>query len=246
MIAKRIQTLLIDIEGTTSSISFVHEVMFGFVRQHLRGFLASHWDLPEVQAAIQQVAVDANRDLASWLPSQSVATAQEVLASHLLECMDRDLKATGLKSLQGILWRQGFHSGELKAHLFPEVADSLRRWKGQGFDLRIYSSGSREAQQLYFRHTIDGDLLPLFTAHYDTTIGNKRQAESYRRIVVDIGQPADTILFLSDIYEELQAASEAGLQVMASVRPGNAPLPDNCPFKIFRSMDEIVLDSPAS
>lgn len=238
---RAVRTVLLDIEGTTSSISFVHEVMFGYVRTHLDSFLGQHLESEALQPVLRQLAIDAELDPENWLPKE-VQLKRQAVTSHVIGCMDRDQKTTGLKSLQGMIWKDGFASGALKAHLFPEVAPQLHTWKSQGLDLRIYSSGSKKAQILFFGHTLEGNLLPLFSAHYDTTIGGKKQADSYRKIAEEIGSPADTILFLSDLYDELVAASEAGMQVMASVRPGNAPLPPNCPFETFGSLKEIALE----
>ena len=140
--------------------------------------------------------------------------------------IDNDVKATGLKQLQGIIWKSGFHSGEMVAHLYDDTAPALKRWKQQGLDLRIYSSGSIAAQKLFFGHSVAGDILDLFSSHYDTTTGPKKEAESYRKIVADCGIAADRIVFISDVAAELDAAAQAGLQTVLSIRPGNAAVMD--------------------
>jgi enolase-phosphatase E1 len=140
----------------------------------------------------------------------------------VLRLMDADAKATGLKQLQGLIWKSGFESGELKAHVYEDVPPALESWTAAGKDVRIYSSGSVQAQRLFFGHTIAGDLLPRFRGHYDTTTGPKKEAESYRKIAAAFGLPLTAILFLSDIVTELDAAREAGLATALVVRPGNA------------------------
>jgi enolase-phosphatase E1 len=220
--------VLLDIEGTTSSIAFVYDVMFQYVRRHLSRFLQEQAGDPRLLAAVRQMSQDAG-----------IAIAQETLAAHVLDLMDRDQKTTGLKQLQGMIWRSGFESGELQAHVFDDVEPTLRRWKAAGLDLRIYSSGSVQAQKLFFGHTQNGNLLPLFTQHYDTQIGGKRESASYEAIVRTGPWAASEYVFVSDVLPELQAAHQAGMQAIASVRPGNAPLPDPIPFPKIRSFKEL-------
>ena len=137
--------------------------------------------------------------------------------------MDGDVKATGLKELQGLIWQEGYAAGRLKSHVYPDVPPALRRWAERGLDLRVYSSGSVGAQKVFFAHTEAGDLLGLFRGHYDTTTGPKREAESYRRIAADMKMPPSAVLFLSDVPRELDAAREAGMRTALVVRPGNVP-----------------------
>jgi enolase-phosphatase E1 len=137
--------------------------------------------------------------------------------------MDQDAKTTGLKQLQGLIWENGFESGELKAHLFDDVPQSLALWNMAGIDVRIYSSGSIHSQKLFFGHTTQGDLLHLLKGHYDTTTGPKRESESYTRIAAGFGLPPADVLFLSDVVAELDAARAAGMQTALVIRPGNAP-----------------------
>jgi enolase-phosphatase E1 len=163
------------------------------------------------------------------------------MAGAVIHLMDRDAKTTGLKQLQGMIWADGFHSGQLVAHVYEEVPECLRAWKQAGRDLRIYSSGSVTAQKLFFGHSIAGDLLPLFTEHYDTAVGGKREASSYLKITESFGMPASEILFVSDIVEELDAAASAGLQCVLSKRPENAPIADSHGFPEIHSFREIEL-----
>src|SRR5262249_52930599 len=147
----------------------------------------------------------------------------DVVCKEVTRLMDADAKATGLKQLQGLIWQRGFESGELKAHVFDDVPPALTAWNAAGKDVRIYSSGSVQAQKLFFGHTIAGNLLPQFRGHYDTTTGPKKEADSYRRIAADFKLPPSDILFLSDIVAELDAARAAGLKTALCIRPGNAP-----------------------
>ncbi|MBL8892917.1 MAG: acireductone synthase [Planctomycetaceae bacterium] len=219
-----IRAVLLDIEGTTSSLSYVHDVMFPYVRQHLSEYLQTHWGSESLQATLELLAADARHSSASaWLGSEPSQQQQQIVVSQVLAWMDQDLKATGLKQLQGQIWQAGFESGKLVSHVWPDVPGALKLWRANGIDLRIYSSGSIAAQKLFFGHTEFGDLLPLFSGHYDTTIGGKKSAASYQAIVADWQRTPDEILFISDIVEELQAAAAAGLRVLLSVRPGNTP-----------------------
>ena len=148
----------------------------------------------------------------------------ESIAAEAIRLMDADVKATGLKELQGLIWQEGYAAGQLTSHVYPDVSPALHQWAAQGLDLRHFSSGSVAAQKVFFAHTDAGDLLPLFHGHYDTTTGPKREAESYRRIAADMQLPTSAVLFLSDVLAELDAAAEAGMKTALVVRPGNAPV----------------------
>lgn len=244
MIEHRGRGVLLDIEGTTSSISFVHDVMFPYVRRELDAFLQARWETSELTAALDQLAADAgHQDWASWQRKCPVADPRDLIRGEVARLMDADAKTTGLKQLQGLIWEAGFHNGELKAHLYDDVLPCLQAWKSAGADLRIYSSGSVQAQKLFFSHTSYGDLLPLFTAHYDTKVGAKTWRGSYAAIVEDFGLPAGEILFLSDNPVELDAAQEAGLCVGLAVRPGNLTLPSNHGFTEVYDFREVTLSA---
>lgn len=240
-----IRGVLLDIEGTTSSISFVHDVMFPYVREHLAEYLDRHWQTPELDTVRDQLAKDDGAaSWPAWLERHEASEAQgrERAEKQILSLMDADVKATGLKTLQGLIWDSGFRSGALKSHVYNDVLPAITAWRGQGIDVRIYSSGSIAAQRLFFGH-IDGrgDCLHLFSGHYDTTIGSKREAASYARIAADWGLAPAEIVFLSDLAAELDAAAQAGLQAIASLRPGNAPLPEPAPWPQVRSFAELKL-----
>jgi len=220
--------MLLDIEGTTSSVNFVYDVMFPYVRKHLTFEVFANWLEPEYIEAFHAIAKDAGHDsLDAWLKQHKLTRenplrAAEIVCKEVTRQMDADIKATGLKQLQGLIWKSGFESGELKAHVYDDVPPALTAWNAAGKDVQIYSSGSIQAQQLFFGHTIAGDLLGHFRGHYDTTTGPKKEADSYRKIAAEFNLPPAEILFLSDIVAELDAARAAGMQTALCIRPGNA------------------------
>jgi enolase-phosphatase E1 len=240
-----VRGILLDIEGTTSSISFVYDVMFPFVRRELAAYLAAHEHDANFLAARAQIAADAGHaSFAEWAHCAGVHDAagqRQLVSDEVTRLMDGDVKAGGLKLLQGLVWEAGFASGELQAHVYDDVPRALERWNGAGIDVRIYSSGSVQAQKLFFGHTVAGDLLGLLRGHYDTSTGPKREATSYRRIAKEFKLPADQVLFISDVVPELDAASAAGLQTALAVRPGNAPQPADHGHRIIGSFDELTL-----
>jgi enolase-phosphatase E1 len=207
-----IRAILTDIEGTTSSISFVKDVLFPFARERLPAFVETHADKPEVQHWLHEAARDAC----------IIHAERSEIVGLLQRWIDEDRKATPLKALQGMIWDEGYRSGDFRAHVYPDVAPKLREWKKQGLDLYIYSSGSVPAQKLFFEFSEAGDLTPLLSGYFDTEVGHKREAESYRRIATAIGRPAEEILFLSDIVEELDAARAAGMRTTQLARPPSA------------------------
>lgn len=240
MTAHSVDAVLLDIEGTTSSIAFVYDIMFPFVRKHVTAFLRSHAEQENVLFALRQMAKDASfPDENVWRENPNVPF-EEAVSEHVLGLMDRDSKTTGLKALQGLIWESGFQSGELRSHLFPDCFPALKRWKEKGVLLAIYSSGSVVAQKLFFGHTEFGDLRPYFCAHFDTTVGGKRESSSYSAIATQLGLAPEKILFLSDIAQELSAAKQAGMRAIAVVRPGNAPLPASYDGPSVLSFDEVL------
>jgi enolase-phosphatase E1 len=216
--------ILLDIEGTTSSIAFVFDVMFPFVRRHLDGYLAERWADESTKRACDLLAQEAGHEsLDAWTVGLDDRASQQRVADEVRRLMDADVKSTGLKDLQGSIWQAGFASGELVSHVYPDVPPALERWRELGLDVRVYSSGSIAAQKLFFGHTEYGDLLAHFSGHYDTTIGSKRERDSYARIADDWRIPPADILFLSDVVAELDAARVAGLRTGLALRPGNHP-----------------------
>jgi enolase-phosphatase E1 len=222
------QGILLDIEGTTSSVSFVYDVMFPYVRRHLTFEVLTNWIEPDYVQAFNTIATDSGHpSLDAWLTTEGLTKDNALRGANLvcrevIRLMDADVKATGLKQLQGLIWKSGFESGELKAHVYDDVPPALATWTAAEKDVRIYSSGSVQAQKLFFGHTTVGDLLPNFSGHYDTTTGPKKAPESYRKIAAAFSLSPAAILFLSDIVAELDAARNAGLATALVVRPGNA------------------------
>jgi enolase-phosphatase E1 len=235
--------ILLDIEGTTSSVRFVYDVMFPFARRELPGFLDAHWSQPAVMAACHQIAIDAGHaSLDDWCGGKvDVAVRRQRLCAEVERLMDADAKATGLKQLQGLIWQAGFESGEMRAHVYEDVPPALAAWQIAGIDVRIYSSGSIQAQRLFFAHSIAGDLLPFFRGHYDTTFGSKRESASYERIMRDISLPPGDVLFVSDVVAELDAARAAGLRTALCLRPGNTPVASGHGHPELRQFSEIQL-----
>lgn len=206
-----VSTIVTDIEGTTSSLSFVKDVLFPYSRARLPDFVRTHSRDPEVQRLLGEVG------------TQTGVDDEAGVIAELLRWIDEDHKATPLKALQGLIWETGYRRGDFTGHIYPDAANALRDWRARGLRLYVYSSGSVKAQQLLFGHTREGDLTPLFDGYFDTTIGAKKEPESYRRIAQTIGAaPAET-LFLSDVKEELDAARAAGMQTRWLIRDGAMP-----------------------
>jgi enolase-phosphatase E1 len=202
--------LLLDVEGTTTSITFVYDTLFPYARRNLKSFLAEHAADPEVIAASELIARESGANsLTEFLRDH--AADPGALESEVLRRMAADDKSTGLKQLQGLIWRAGYQRGELRGHVYPDVPVAFADWAAQGADIRIYSSGSVEAQRLLFGNSVAGPLGRYLRGHYDTRVGPKRSAESYRRIVKDMGRKPAEVLFFSDVVEELAAAREAAL-----------------------------------
>ncbi|MFJ4249390.1 acireductone synthase [Pseudomonas sp. NPDC089741] len=205
-----IKAIVTDIEGTTSAVSFVFDVLFPYAAKHLPDFVRQNAERADVAEQLDAVRRDSNA------PQAEVERVVEILLSWIEE----DRKATPLKALQGMVWAQGYHAGQLKGHVYPDAVEALQRWHAAGYQLFVYSSGSIQAQKLIFGCSEAGDLTPLFDGYFDTTSGPKREAQSYTNIQQAIGVEPEEILFLSDIVEELDAAQSAGLQTCGLAREG--------------------------
>ena len=208
-------TILTDIEGTTSSISFVKDVLFPYARAKLPAFVREHGQEPEVRRWLDAVAVEISAS----------ACQDAVIVETLQGWIDADRKHTALKALQGMVWQAGYREGDFTAPLYPDVAPALRAWHAAGHTLAVYSSGSVPAQKLLFAHTDAGDLTPLFSGFFDTEVGGKREAASYRVIATKLARQPGDILFLSDVVAELDAAREAGLRTVLLDRRDDYPQP---------------------
>jgi enolase-phosphatase E1 len=205
--------ILTDIEGTTTSVSFVYDVLFPYFRENIQK-VRSMISLPEVEAIFHETI-----RLAQENESLVIATNDEIIET-LIRWSNEDKKITPLKNLQGILWKEAYESGIIKGHVYDDVAPSLKEWKESGIQLGVFSSGSIAAQKLIFGYSVTGDLTPYFSAYFDTTSGGKREVETYIKISQELNTQPSDILFLSDIIEELEAAQHAGLQTIQLVRPG--------------------------
>jgi enolase-phosphatase E1 len=237
-----IQAIVLDIEGTTTPIAFVHEVLFPFARVHLREHLQNRFNADRLREPVRRLREEWSADVARGeqppgsLDRTSEADAVMVYVEWL---MDRDRKSPGLKSLQGQIWEQGYRAGVLKGEVFSDVPTALRRWREARLDVAIYSSGSELAQRLIFGTTVHGDLTPFISRFVDTAVGAKIAPDSYRRIAADLARPPDRLLFVSDVTTELDAARTAGCQVLLCLRPGNRPQPEH-PYTVISTFDHIV------
>lgn len=225
-----IRAIVTDIEGTTTDIRFVHQVLFPYARERLETFIRTQQDELDVAAALEALRVEIDQ------PQASV----DVLIEKLYAFMDGDVKSTALKVLQGIIWRSGYENGDFRGHLYPDVAPQLKVWHQQNLRLCVYSSGSVDAQKLLFGYSDEGDLTPLFSHYFDTRVGAKRETESYQNIAEQLLLPAEEILFLSDIRQELDAARQAGWQTCQLIRDDADALSDHPQVNRF---DQIALET---
>jgi enolase-phosphatase E1 len=223
-----IRAIVTDIEGTTSSLSFVKDVLFPYARQRIGDYVHEHAAQPAVRAQLDAVTTAVGHPL-----TDNAAIAQ------LVQWIDEDRKITPLKALQGMIWEAGYRNGDFQGHVYDDAVRQLREWKDLGLALYVFSSGSVHAQKLLFGYSTFGDLTPLFTGYFDTTIGSKRETGAYRHIAQTIGIPASEVLFLSDTREELDAAQAAGLHTCWLVR--NGALPANPSHPVARDFSEIAM-----
>jgi enolase-phosphatase E1 len=220
-----VNTILLDIEGTTTSNEFVYEVLFPFAHQHAKEFIQQHRESPDVRTDIAGLRAEYLADVGGgiepppWLDDAD--DSLESVTAYVHWQMKRDRKSTALKSLQGKIWEAGYRSGRLLSQVYPDVPPAFARWRKQGKKIYIYSSGSILAQKLLFAHTTSGDLSGYISDYFDTTTGAKRSTASYWAIAEKIASHME-VLFLSDVTAELDAARNAGMQTALCVRPGNA------------------------
>ena len=237
-----VRVILLDIEGTTTPIAFVHARLFSYARERLTRYLDAHVADPTVQDVVSRLASERADERETGAPAWRDASADELRASvaayaHWL--MDRDRKSPGLKLLQGVIWEEGYQAGELRGEVFADVPRAIVRWRARGVSVAIYSSGSELAQRRLFESTAAGDLTRSIAGFFDTRVGPKTQPDSYRHIAGSLGEPAGTVLFISDVTAELAAARDAGCATRLCLRPGNVPQPDASQFAAIRSFDEL-------
>ena len=215
-----VSAILLDIEGTTTPISFVHDVLFPYARLHLNSYLQKHASTPDVIADLARLRVEHATDIAQGNQPPSL---NELYLYWLIE---RDRKSPALKSLQGKIWEEGYKDGSLRSPVFADVRPAMERWNRAGKSVNIFSSGSVLAQKLLFAHSNEGDLTRLISNYFDTTVGKKTDESSYRKIAAALSLDEKAILFISDVRAELDGAAEAGMMTALCVRPGN---PDQGP-----------------
>ena len=223
-----IKGIVTDIEGTTTALSFVKEVLFPYARAHLADFVRSHADDVSVKALLEETC---------QVSGEKLDTEQAI--TQLLDWIDQDKKVTPLKSLQGLIWQTGYQQGDFNGHIYEDAAEYLKKWHSQDLTLYVYSSGSVQAQKLLFGHTEFGDLTPLFSGYFDTHIGGKKEVSSYQHIAENIGLPTNQLLFLSDISEELDAAKLAGFATIQLMR--ELPIDQQSAHQQVHSFDEISI-----
>ncbi|XP_021175755.2 enolase-phosphatase E1 isoform X1 [Fundulus heteroclitus] len=260
-IPARTSALLLDIEGTTTPITFVKDTLFPYIIEHLEDHLSTHWEEDECKQDVhllkKQMEEDMrqNRACPVHTVDQTVHTDEEKAIREVVENvmwqMASDRKSTALKQLQGHMWRAAYTSGRIKGlfanRIYPDVVPSVKTWRERGLKVYIYSSGSVEAQKLLFGYSVEGDVLDLFDGHFDTTIGAKVEAKSYERIAERIGCQPEEITFLTDVSREAKAAEEAGLNVLVVVRPGNMELTDeeSAHYNLITSFSQLQLTGRA-
>jgi enolase-phosphatase E1 len=237
----QIRAVVLDIEGTTTPIDFVHKTLFGYARERVEEFLRRHWEDPEVRADVarleaEHAAEPADSSLSPWRNDPAAVT------SYVYWLMDRDRKSTGLKSLQGRIWEAGYGSGELRGEVYPDVLPALERWQRDGVEVAIFSSGSVQAQRSLFRSSSVGDLTRFISSYFDTRTGPKAAPASYTQIAAALGHSPSRVLFVSDVTTELDAAQRAGMATALSVRPPAVP-PTASGHPVIRSFDELFEES---
>jgi len=224
------KAVLTDIEGTTSSLSFVKDVLFPYARAQMGDFLRAR----STEAEVQEQLVAVSREVGQTLDLEEAI-------SRLVSWIDEDKKITPLKALQGLIWEAGYKNGDFTGHIYKDALEHLRAWHEKGVPLYVYSSGSVYAQKLLFGFTEFGDLNPIFRGYFDTKIGQKKEAESYAKIAREIGESPGDILFLSDIVEELDAAAASGMKTCLLAREGENEPPAECSHPVARDFSGISL-----
>lgn len=229
------KAILLDIEGTTTPIDFVHKTLFPFSKERIGNYVATHFDALRHE-------IDALVDESSHDPSYTVPvdpTEPGSVTAYLEHLIDADRKSTPLKTIQGKIWQQGYENGDLLSAVFEDVLPAFERWNSAGKTIAIYSSGSVLAQQLLFCHTDHGDLTRFISNYFDTETGGKRERRSYERIAAELGLQPENVLFISDVVEELDAARQTGMRTALSVRPGNAAIGSGSTHEIVTNFDTI-------
>jgi enolase-phosphatase E1 len=230
------KAILLDIEGTTTPIDFVHKTLFPFAKERIGKYVEQHFG--ELSKQIAELVDESSHDDTYTVPVDP--TEPGSVATYLEHLIDVDRKSKPLKAIQGMIWKEGYESGELRSIVYDDVPSAFERWANEGKTIAIYSSGSVLAQKLLFAYTNHGDLTPTIAHYFDTEVGHKRDADSYRRIAESLSVEAGRTTFFSDIPEELAAANEAGVAPIMVIRPGNAEHPAAGQYRAVKSFDEIA------
>jgi len=240
-----VRLVLLDIEGTTTRMAFVHEVLFPFARARLAEWLSRHAGTDGHRDVVERLRAEHAADRAraepvpEWPRGAAGHVDDEAAVAYGTWLMERDRKSPALKMWQGLIWEEGYQAGLLHGEVYPDVASSIREWRARGVDVAVYSSGSELAQRRLFASTSDGDLTPLFCGFFDTAVGPKTSPDSYRRIASALSHDPASTLFVSDVTLELRAAASAGCQTRLCMRPGNAFQPDADHFAAVTSLAAI-------
>jgi enolase-phosphatase E1 len=237
--SRKPSVILLDIEGTTTPISFVYETLFPYARAHLKQFLEEYADNEELHRDLDLLIKENREEKSADTPVISQPRSLLQVQGYLVWLMDKDRKSTALKAIQGKIWKTGYTSGQLKSTVFTDVPTAFERWHSEERRVAIYSSGSVLAQEMLFRYTKQGDLTRWIETYFDTATGAKIESESYSSIIQKLGVEAKEMLFLSDSPAELDAAASADLDVRLAIRPGNRPIPPSVRHPQVFSFDEL-------
>jgi methylthioribulose 1-phosphate dehydratase/enolase-phosphatase E1 len=251
-VSNKYKHVVFDIEGTTTPITFVKDVLFPYSSSHVESYLEENWENPQTREIVVDLLLQRQKDSSNntfihphinhinSLNKNNIDEYIECLVNYIQWNIIKDNKISPLKKLQGKIWQQGYSNGDLKSIIFDDVLPYFSNLKDNGINISIYSSGSKEAQQLLFKHSNQGDMRSLISCYFDTKIGNKREINSYKEICLTLGvdNPSE-ILFLTDIVQEAQAATEAGIDCIVSIRDGNTALPNKHNFKTVTNFKEL-------
>ena len=231
-----VNAILLDIEGTTTPIDFVHKILFPFARKRVGDFVIDNFE--QLGPEIAQLNAEHTSDKSYTMPFDEDST--DSISLYLKHLIDTDRKSTPLKAIQGKIWQAGYEAGDLRSQIFDDVPKAFEKWKAAGKTIAIYSSGSVLAQKNLFKYTDHGDLTPFISNYFDTNMGGKRESQSYRRIADELGLQADQVTFVSDVPAELDAARSIGMQTALSIRKGNAPITSNTVHHTVQSFDVLL------
>jgi len=231
-----VNAILLDIEGTTTPIDFVHKILFPFARKRVGDFVIDNFE--QLGPEIAQLKAEHASDKSYTMPFDEDST--DSISLYLKHLIDTDRKSTPLKAIQGKIWQAGYEAGDLRSQIFDDVPKAFEKWKAAGKTIAIYSSGSVLAQKNLFKYTDHGDLTPFISNYFDTNMGGKRESQSYRRIADELGLQADQVTFVSDVPAELDAARSIGMQTALSIRKGNAPITSNTVHHTVQSFDVLL------